>query len=138
MPLIHMRVHTEGPPSAIVIQLGENDLPATDCLTLRSIIQKDLQDLASYWPTVKMFWSQLLQRHVWRGSHSPAATEKARKRTNSATIKVIQGLGGFVITHPDINVKASHMYRDDGVHLSSLGSDTWLNSVASGLKAWVE
>lgn len=138
LPLVRKHVRFEGPPSAIVLQLGENDLPATDCCSLRFTIQRDLVELAEFLPGVKVFWSQLLQRRTWRGSRCPAATEGARKRVNKVAMKTVIAHGGSVIAHPNITFKEAVLFRDDGVHLSPLGNDTWLNSVVLGLKVGLQ
>ncbi|XP_053229079.1 uncharacterized protein LOC128406063 [Podarcis raffonei] len=134
IPLIKRRVLLHGPPLAIVVQLGENDIAKVDCYTLRSTIQRDLGELVTLIPTVKIFWSQLLQRSNWQGISQPKAAERARKRINSAVSKRVTELGGLVIYHPDITFKALALYRNDGVHLSELGNDVWLDAVIEGLK----
>ncbi|XP_033014855.1 uncharacterized protein LOC117052188 [Lacerta agilis] len=134
LPMVRTLMAREGPPSAIVIQLGENDLVSVGCLVLRSLILKDLEELVSTLPTTKVFWSHFLQRRVWRDSHRPAATESARKRVTAAAAHKVLSLGGAVIAHPEITFKAITLFRPDGVHLSPLGCDTWLQAVASNLK----
>lgn len=134
LPLMQRRVLLEGPPTAIVVQLGENDMVSFSCYVLRAVILQDLRDLAALVPATKLIWSQLLQRCIWRGSPCPAATERVRKRINSAASKLVSDLGGLVIPHPDINVKATDCYRFDGVHLTSVGNDVWLRSVVAKLR----
>lgn len=133
---MHRRVLHAGPPTAIVVQLGENDMVSSSCFGLRAAILLDLRDLAALVPSTTLIWSQLLKRRIWRGSPCPAATERVRKRINSAASKLVVGLGGFVIPHPLISFKASELFRDDGVHLSPLGNDVWLDAVVSKLRVW--
>ncbi|XP_077783184.1 uncharacterized protein LOC144327470 [Podarcis muralis] len=134
LPLIQRRVLLEGPPTAIVIQLGENDLVSHSCFVLRSIIMEDVRDLAAMVPSTKIIWSKLLQRRKWRGSPSVEATERSRKRINDAVSKLVADLGGFVIPHPLIRFKATELFMMDGVHLSSVGNDVWLRSVVDKLR----
>lgn len=137
LPLMQRRILLAGPPAAIVVQLGENDMVSSSCYGLRAAILQDLRELAAMVPASKIIWSLLLQRRIWRGSPCPAATERVRKRINSAVGKLVVGLGGFVIPHPLITFKAAEYFRADGVHLSSVGNDVWLDSVVSKLRVWL-
>ncbi|XP_077788332.1 uncharacterized protein LOC144328495 [Podarcis muralis] len=134
LPLIQRRVLLEGPPTAIVIQLGENDLVSHSCFVLRAMILGDLRDVAAMVPPTKIIWSKLLQRRKWRGSPCVEATERSRKRINAAVSKLVADLGGFVISHPLIRFKATELFMTDGVHLSSVGNDVWLSSVVDKLR----
>nr|XP_034959601.1 uncharacterized protein LOC118079504 isoform X6 [Zootoca vivipara] len=138
LPLLQRKVLALGFPTALVLQLGENDLPAMDTLSLRMAIQSDLTQLRTLMPGVTVIWSQLLQRIEWRGSLRPAATERARKRINNAISKIVLDSGGALILHPDITFKATSLFCPDGVHLSPVGNDTWLRDVSEGLKRWLE
>ena len=100
LPLIQHRLKGEARPDAIVVHLGENDLPTLDCLTLRSTIQRDLGVLRSLVPDCKLFWSHWLQRQVWRGSFCPQGTEKARKRVNAVASAKVLELGGSLLGTP--------------------------------------
>ncbi|XP_060135029.1 uncharacterized protein LOC132592660 [Zootoca vivipara] len=137
LPLLRREVFALGFPTALVLQLGENDLPDVDSLSLRLAMESDLTHLRTLMPGVTVIWSQLLQRIEWKGSLCPAATEKARKRVNNAISKLVLELGGSVISHPDITFKATSLFRPDGVHLSPVGNDTWLRDVSEGLKRWL-
>ncbi|XP_077784458.1 uncharacterized protein LOC144327838 [Podarcis muralis] len=137
LPLIRRQLLMEGPPTAIVVQLGENDLVSMDCLSLRAAIVGDLEVLRSLVPSAKIFWSKLLQRRIWKGSRCPSATDRARKRVNSAVAKKVLELGGDVISHPGIQFQAESFYREDGVHLSALGNEAWLGAVVAKLKSWL-
>ncbi|XP_077776806.1 uncharacterized protein LOC144325886 [Podarcis muralis] len=137
LPLMRRQLGVERPPTAIVIQLGENDLVSMDCLSLRTAILGDLDVLRAMVPTAKIFWSKFLQRRVWRGSRCPDATEKARKRINSAVSKKIFELGGDVIAHPGIRFQDASLFRDDGVHLSASGNKEWLGAVVAKLRSWL-
>ncbi|XP_077789743.1 uncharacterized protein LOC144328787 [Podarcis muralis] len=137
LPRIRRQLLLEGPPEAIVVQLGENDLVATDCLSLRAAILADLETLRAMVPTAKIFWSKLLQRRVWLGSRCPVATERARKRINAAVSKRIVELGGEVIFHHEISYPAAALFRADGVHLSASGNEVWLGAVVAKLRSWL-
>ncbi|XP_077789831.1 uncharacterized protein LOC114604422 [Podarcis muralis] len=138
LPMVRAKVSCEGPPAAMVVQLGENDLVLVHSLSLRSRMQEDLEELVAALPGLKIFWSQLLQRRAWLGSNSPTATERTRKRTDSAVSKKVVSLGGTVIRHAGINFKDAALYRPDGVNLSNAGNDVWLSNVSVGLMGWLQ
>lgn len=137
LPRIRRQLLLEGPPAAVVVQLGENDLVAMDCFSLRTAIVADLEVLQAMVPAAKIFWSKLLQRRVWGGSQCPDATERVRKRINSAVSKKVLELGGDVIAHPEIHFKAAPLFRPDGVHLSASGNEAWLGAVVAKLRVWL-
>ncbi|XP_077786991.1 uncharacterized protein LOC144328093 [Podarcis muralis] len=137
LPMIRRQLQLEGPPSAIVVQLGENDLVFSDCFSLRAAILADLEELQALVPTAKLFWSRWLQRRAWRGSHCPAATERARRRINSAVSLRILEMGGDVIFHPEISSQEPSFFRVDGVHLSASGNEAWIGAVVSKLRSWL-
>ncbi|XP_077784237.1 uncharacterized protein LOC144327716 [Podarcis muralis] len=137
LPLIRRQMFLEGPPTAVVVHLGENDLVSTDCRSLRELILSDLEVLRALLPSAKIFWSRLLQRRVWRGSRCPAATERARKRINAAVARKVLELGGEEISHPKILFRDESLFREDGVHLSALGNEAWLGAVVAKLRSWL-
>ncbi|XP_077779627.1 uncharacterized protein LOC114600493 [Podarcis muralis] len=137
LPRIRRQLLLEGPPSAIVVQLGENDLVSMDCFSLRTAIVGDMEQLQAWVPTAKIFWSKLLHRRIWRGSRCPLATERVRKRINKTVAKKVVDLGGDVISHPTICFQAISLFRDDGVHLSASGNEAWLGAVVAKLRAWL-
>ncbi|XP_077782853.1 uncharacterized protein LOC144327384 [Podarcis muralis] len=137
LPRIRRQLLLEGLPEAIVVQLGENDLVAMDCLSLRAAIMADLETLQAMVPTAKIFWSKLLQRRFWLGSRCPVATERARKRINAAVSRRIVELGGEVIFHHEISYHAAALFRADGVHLSASGNEAWLGAVVAKLRSWL-
>ncbi|XP_077791736.1 uncharacterized protein LOC144329093 [Podarcis muralis] len=137
LPSIRRQLLLEGLPAAMVVQLGENDLVSMDCLSLRSAILRDMETLRAMVPTARIFWSKLLQRCVWRGSRCPAATERARKRINSAVAKKVRELGGDAISHPEILFQRPSFFQADGVHLSASGNEAWLGAVVAKLRSWL-
>lgn len=137
LPRIRRQLLGEEPPSAIVVQLGENDLVSLDCRSLRATILSDLETLRALMPAAKIFWSRLLQRRSWRGSRCPAAIERARSRINTAVTRKVLELGGDVIFHTEISSQRPSLFRDDGVHLSASGNEAWIGAVVAKLRSWL-
>uniref|UniRef100_A0ACB8FIT2 Uncharacterized protein n=1 Tax=Sphaerodactylus townsendi TaxID=933632 RepID=A0ACB8FIT2_9SAUR len=57
-----------GFPDAVLIQLGENDIPASEGVALQNSMREDLMLLHCKMPKTKLFWSCLLERRTWRSS----------------------------------------------------------------------
>nr|XP_034959635.1 zinc finger protein 638-like [Zootoca vivipara] len=138
LPMVKAKVSCEGPPAAMVVQLGENDLALVHSFSLRLRMQNDLEELAAAHPGLKIFWSEFLQRRVWLGSRCPTAIERSRKRVDHAVGKKVVALGGSVIHHAGITLKDAGLYRPDGVNLSNAGNDVWLSNVSVELMGWLQ
>ncbi|XP_077158249.1 uncharacterized protein LOC143819938 isoform X2 [Paroedura picta] len=126
---ISTAVHRWGSPSIVAIQLGENDLPETPGCRLIHSISDDLLVLRHRLPKSVLLWSELLSRQVWRGASKASVVNRTKAKVNRSVAKVMQGLGGRVIRHPDIDWHLAALYRPDGVHLSDWGHDVWLHSI---------
>ncbi|XP_077207055.1 thioredoxin domain-containing protein 6 [Paroedura picta] len=130
-------VHRWGAPAAIIIQLGENDIPGTKGRRLINMMTEDLLVLHQRLPRTVVFWSELLSRRSWRSEKGPAVINRAKTKVNRAVYRVIVNFGGRVIWHPDIDSQIEALYRHDGVHLSDWGMDLWLHDVRWALFVWL-
>ncbi|XP_077790728.1 uncharacterized protein LOC144328932 [Podarcis muralis] len=137
-PVVMARAAAEGPPDALVIQLGENDLAYRKAIDLRWHIFDDLTELVIAYPHVTIIWSSLLERRTWRDCVSPVGVNKARKVLERAVGRRVADLGGFVIRHPSIQFSNEALYRRDGVHLSDAGNEVWLGDIIAGIRSWVQ
>ncbi|XP_077779613.1 uncharacterized protein LOC144326732 [Podarcis muralis] len=138
MPVLREKVANFGPPDAIVIQLGENDLTSRKSADLLGSIKRDLNALAALCPRTTVFWSSLLKRIEWRGAQSCLAIERTRKLVNRAVARWVRFMFGRVIRHDRIRIGDQALYRNDGVHLSDLGNDIWLASVSKSIWDWLQ
>lgn len=129
LPLLWARAASWGPPSALVLQLGENDLPFMKGLEFQECILNYLQELAILFPRATIFWSRLLAWRIWRNSISPAATNNAKKIIDRKVVQRVLSMGGRVIPHPGITFGKVALFRAYGVHLSPEGNDVWLANV---------
>ena len=68
-----------------------------------------------------------VQRRIWRcGNH--VATEQCRRHVNRDGNRIVTGLRGSVISE-DIDHLTPDFYRDDGVHLSTVGFEMFLDGI---------
>lgn len=125
----------DGPcPDYILIHCGLNDLGKYTVFQCLRELDALMVDLKLYYPKARIVWSQLLPRKHWRFSDNIAAMEKARKRLNRYGAMAAIKSGGFYILHPELcaHPMNDEMYGVDGVHLSDLGNDIFLNQLRAG------
>ncbi|XP_077207058.1 uncharacterized protein LOC143844011 [Paroedura picta] len=126
-------VYRHGAPDFLLLHAGENDLPAMSGRCLGLNIKADLPVLHQRLPRTKLLWSDMLDRLSWRSAERPERVNWAKQKVNKVARKVVLGLGGDVIVHPDISFRLPPLFRRDGVHLSDWGCDLWLFDIRAGL-----
>uniref|UniRef100_A0ACB8G586 Uncharacterized protein n=1 Tax=Sphaerodactylus townsendi TaxID=933632 RepID=A0ACB8G586_9SAUR len=126
-----------GFPDAIVIQLGENDIPASKGVALQNSMRDDLKLLRCKMPKTKLFWSCLLERRTWRNAVALARVNKARSKVCRSAARLVLSMGGDVIPHVDLSHALPALFLPDGVHLSDWGQDIWLHDVRHALLQWL-
>jgi lysophospholipase L1-like esterase len=124
-------------PSAIVLHAGANDVTSVTCIKLTRDIKKIVKWIAQRLPSVTIIWSHMLSRVIWRGANRIQSVEKARKRVNAAVGQIVIAAGGKVLHNPDIDFTTPGLYRTDGVHLSDIGNDIFLNDLQGGLETFI-
>lgn len=125
-PTLSQMFHVRGCPDQLVIHLGENDLVKMSGLTLIKQMQLDLTVLRINWPTTRVFWTEFVYRQSWRQARSHGAVEKARRKLNKAMKVFCKVMKIGVLRHESISGSESHLFRDDGVHLSQIGMAYYL------------
>ncbi|CAG2258146.1 unnamed protein product [Mytilus edulis] len=123
----------EDPPKFLVVHVGANDLGNIKTKDLREKLIQAMTFISKDLPDTKIVWSQMLPRLKWRYSNDSKAMEKCRYRVNNAVANFILESGGYYIRYPDIS-RTENMYKSDGVHLSVIGNNIFLNSIQGGLE----
>lgn len=119
-------------PEILVIHAGGNDLGKIKSVELVRRMKRDLTKLHERFPAMKIVFSCITQRRVWRGAN-PAKINKARVWVNSVMAAFVRGLGGTSIGHPEIKFDRAGLFRRDGVHLSDVGNDIFLKNLQLGI-----
>ncbi|KAJ8307959.1 hypothetical protein KUTeg_014489 [Tegillarca granosa] len=105
-------------------------------IQLRWEMKLDILSLSKL-PNTTVVWSCILPRLFWYGARSQVAIDNVRKRTNREISSYILKLGGRVITQSDLSDKETGCYRFDGIHLSDIGNDIYLNALQGALESFL-
>jgi lysophospholipase L1-like esterase len=126
-------------PSVILIHAGANDLGLIKGVQIINIIKETIDWVVEQLPGVVIIWSDMLCRLVWREAKSVQAMERARKKINRDVEKYVLLKGGRVCRHVDIDYTCPGLFRpQDGVHLSDIGSDIFLNDLQSSMELFIK
>ena len=128
-----------GIPAAILIHCGGNDIGNhnTPCgyllyqmkVTFASIMIELL-------PGCPIIWSSILPRLSWRYSNNTSRMERTRKRINRHVRSFLLKRNCYIIKHTDFDDKLPALFADDGVHLSFIGYDIFINTLQGALETF--
>lgn len=128
----------DGPkPDFILVHCGANDLGKLKVYSILRVIDDVMKFFKEHFPQSRIIWSQLLPRKNWRYSKHVIAMENARKRINRyGATKVLESNGCYLL-HPDLAIFNETLFDNDGVHLSTLGNDLFLNQLRAGIDTFM-
>ena len=134
IPMIEKSLLTQPLPQIFIIQLGSNDLGIVKGKELIELILR----LRTLYLDLKLIWSEILQRRYWHNANKQVAIETSRKRVNLAIKNIFldEIQKGCIIRHPNITVKEKSLFRYDGVHVSDVGNNIYLNNIQGTLEAF--
>ncbi|OCU00152.1 hypothetical protein XELAEV_18005938mg [Xenopus laevis] len=122
VPLVVQKAKEFGPPNIIVLHAGGNDVGQSPMKFLIKDIRRHCLRLWSLFPGVVLIWSEIIPSAHWRGAHSHQAVNRARIKINRAVSKFVQGNGGIIVRHMDLEKDLGY-FLPEGVHLNDLGLD---------------
>lgn len=120
-------------PSIILFHCGGNDLGNIDLWQIRQCISNTFKMFFELFPGVRIIWSEILPRLVWRYSDDAVAMERSRKRINSYAGKLAISTGGSYLRHPVLSKVNRSYFKSDGVHLSVCGNEFFLAQIRKGI-----
>lgn len=129
----------EDPPELLLIHCGGNDIGYVPAKKLRQNIRETLQNLQKILPSTLFVWSQILPRKQFRSDKTKKATKalnKSRARLNNSVSYIFHAVGGAYIRYPEITADCS-LFQEDGVHLSHVGNDVFLNTIQGGIERFL-
>ena len=115
--------------------LWGDDLGQYSIGDLRELAKSQLQYVAILF-TTQIIWSQILPRSNWRYSENRKAMDRARIRLNNAAATEAVRLGGAYVKYPDLKLSCSQPWAEDGIHLSPLGKEVFLNTLHGALETF--
>lgn len=127
----------ENPPEFLIIHVGGNDLGDAKVGFLRNNLKNTLCWLRAELPNTHLVWSQILPRIKWRYSDNDSAMQASRRRINSTIAEFVTREGGYYIRYPDILANNNFIDKDDGVHLTPLGNQIFLNILQGAIEHFV-
>eukprot|EP00105_Crassostrea_gigas_P006364 XP_011420273.1 PREDICTED: uncharacterized protein LOC105323025 isoform X2 [Crassostrea gigas] len=127
-------------PTILIIHCGGNNIgdPQNTLKGIQKFMKLTLSQIADLLPNTLIVWSHILPRSNWRQSLSTNEGENSRRRINSAIATfVLKKLNGASIKYPDIQITQKRLFRLDGVHLSDLGNNIYINSLKNAIVQFV-
>ena len=120
----------------LIIQLGSNDLGNVKGKELIELSRCYIRRLMTLYSDLRLIWSEILQRRYWHNDNNQVAIETSRKKVNLAIKNIFLNeiQKGCIIRHPNITVKEKSLFRYDGVHLSDVGNNIYLNNIQGSLE----
>ena len=73
----------------------------------------------------------------WRHFNDHKAIDLCCYRINNSIAAFIVSCGGYYVKHPDIHAD-QNFFQSDGVHLSSLGNELWLNILQGAMEHFIQ
>lgn len=125
-------------PSVLVIHCGANDIGETPQGALLYHMKFVIAVLSNMIPGTSIVWSSLLPRLSWRFSNNVLAMETTRKRINRGMKSYLSKHGGYIIQHSDFDDKHLGLFMNDGVHLTFIGLDIFLNQIQGAIETFMK
>ena len=88
-------------------------------------------------PGCSLIFYCIFPRRSWRYSANTKAMEQARRRINRSFKGYVLNNGCYVIRHQDLEDGHKAVFDNDGIHLSFLGNDIFINAIQGGLEQFV-
>lgn len=125
-------------PSVLVMHCGANDIGETPQGALLHHMKFVVAIISNMIPDTSIVWSSLLPRLEWRYSSNHSAMEETRKRVNRGMRSYLTKYGGYVIKYPDFDDRYCGLFKKDGVHLSFIGLDIFLNQIQCAIETFIK
>lgn len=134
VPIVQSMINFYGLPDAIMIHCGGNDIGKINCAKLLFDLKFMLYVVGRMICGRRVMFSSILPRLKWRHSDNERAMDVTRKRINRGVKSYLNQIGGYTIIHEDFEDKPESLFCSDGVHLTFIGNDIFLNSLQNALE----
>ena len=133
VPTVHSMTNCFGIPKMVLIHCGGNDIGIDPCGKLLFNLKFAVYVISKMLPGSMIVYSNILPRRTWRYSNNTDAMERTRKRLNRGLRTYLLQNNSYAIAHPYFDDSYSALYDDDGVHLSFIGKDIFINTIQEAL-----
>ena len=134
VPMVRTMIFFYGLPDAVVVHCGGNDIGRVNCAKLLFDIKFMLYVVSKMINCKPLIYSSILPRLNWRYSKYTTKMNITRKRINRGVKSYQNKTAGYTIVHTNFEDVHKSLYDRDGVHLSYIGNDIFLNSLQSALE----
>ncbi|XP_025756656.1 uncharacterized protein LOC112843101 [Oreochromis niloticus] len=131
LPRFYEELSTQSPPDILVIHAGGNDLGLFSADELSSVIEKELMQLHTEFPSMTIAYSSINERQVWR-HENPDEINEDRKIVNASIRKAVDRFDGVVIENPPF--KLFNNSNCFGVHFYTKANEVFLTSIRKAIK----
>lgn len=115
-------------PNLIIVHVGGDDLVGLGRRGTREALLCEVAWLGRAFPEVVIAWSHIIPRRKWGLNVRSRALNVSARRLNGEMTKLCQEPGQlWNIAHKLI--KVDHMFHRDGVHLSDMGTDFFIDCI---------
>ncbi|KAH3739243.1 hypothetical protein DPMN_045892 [Dreissena polymorpha] len=117
-------------PDILFIHLGGNDLANTSVINLKNTIKRELNYIRAALPDSVLAWINILPRLTWNGAGvSDQVIDTKRKRINRWCRLRAKKFTKHEIVSVPIDSATPGFFRSDGVHLSDVGLELYLDCI---------
>ncbi|KAL2096822.1 hypothetical protein ACEWY4_006029 [Coilia grayii] len=135
--LLNSLLRSRPAPNVLVMHVGGNDLGQLKGVELVRQMKGYLLQVHERYPTVKLVFSCINMRRVWRYG-PPSKVNNARVFVSNVMSTFVGTLGGVEIRHPEIKHDSAGMFLEDGVHLTDSGHDIFITNLQGGIRRALE
>ncbi|KAM4664195.1 uncharacterized protein O3C94_012357 [Discoglossus pictus] len=126
------------PPRILVIHAGGNDIEEISTFDHLLAIKRALNRLLDLFPKMKIVWSEIIQRFVWKMAKNPSALVRKCKKLNKSISSFTRKSGGLTVRHHGLEGDVKHLFMDDGVSINHQGIDIFIQELKEGLRNALE
>lgn len=132
IPSLQLDVALRSPPKIIIIHLGGNDITSHTIGGIARLIKQGIRYLRAAFPRKILVWVDILPRLNWgvAGDSLAAIHDKVRRVNIQGHKFISKGVGvQFHVLKVGIDGQTRGFFREDGVHLSAVGLEFYLDSL---------
>lgn len=124
-------------PAIILIHAGTNDIARAMKHELRMLVENVFLQIQELLPKTQIIWSEILPRRKHMGFSAKEQPKLERKRLamNKWARGMCRRTGGSTVSYPIIQYHKEDLYRNDGVHLSAIGIQVFLQCIKEKLQS---